>query len=132
MDGGTRNKIIKRIFVFIILVAFGIVPISLSYDDGVGVHIDIIEPEGELHFNEPVRLKCFVDGLDDPYTIRWQCLKVGFEDDNFIEQWEDIDCDEDEYEFILTPENINYYYRVLVLCINKEFTLDGTVASTDS
>ena len=77
MAGRKQGKIIRRIFAFIILIAFGIVPLSLSYDDGIGVHIEIIEPEGELHFNEPVRLKCFVDGLNDPYTIRWQCLKVG-------------------------------------------------------
>lgn len=131
MAGGSRNKVIRRIFIFIILVAFGVVPVSMSYDDGVGIHIEIIEPDGDLQFDEPVKLKCFVDGIDEPYTIRWQFLKVDSADDRVSDQWEDIDCSEDTYEFILTQESINYCYRVLVICNSREFSSGGTVTPTD-
>lgn len=128
MAGGKRNKVIKSIFVFMLLFAFGIAPISVSHNDDVSIHIGIVEPEGTLRFGEPVKLKCYVDGLNEPYTVHWQHIKAI--DDN-VPLWEDIGCTEDTYEFILTEENANEYYRVLVVCKEVEYTAASTPEGAD-
>ena len=112
MVRGTKKA--KRIvFAFLILLAFGIVPLTIAHNHGVTIHIDIVDPEGEIHYGDTVRLKCYVDGVSS-YFVSWQCLPVTGEDDDSTLSWKELYCYDDEYEFVLTKDNVNYLYRVIV------------------
>ena len=112
-----------RTFTFLLILALGIVPLTVSYNDGVSINIEIIEPDGIIHYGDTVKLRCNVGGIRVPYTIAWQYMTG---DENA--SWESLNCSDEIYEFVLTPENEDYYYRVLILCDDDQFV----VAATDT
>ena len=77
------------------------------------------EPEGTIKYNDVVKLRCVVDGADRPYFIQWQYMKDTNEDSK-LPLWENIDCVGEVYEYVLTEENIDYYYRVVLSFNNDE------------
>ena len=109
---GRTTKAKRIFFSFLILIAFGVVPLTIAYNHGVTIHIEIVEPHGEIHYGDRIRLRCNVDGVDS-YFLSWQCLRVTDDNDDTL-SWEDLNFHDDEYEFILTKENVGYLYRVIV------------------
>lgn len=75
----------------------------------ISVDIVVDAPEGMLKYGEPVTLRCVVDSDIGDYVVQWQ------RSEDMLE-WEDIECNEPEYSFILTEENDDYYYRVIIRC----------------
>lgn len=58
-------------------------------------------------FGNRVTLIASVRGISQPYTLQWQ-----YNDGN---SWRDIaDAHDGTYEYVLSPENTGYAYRVLV------------------
>ena len=123
MARGARKQVTIRTFAFIVIIALGIAPLTISRNDSAGVHIEIVEPDGMIHYGDKVRLRCDVKGIRVPYTIAWQYME---NDKDAL--WQSLDCTDEIYEFILTPENENYYYRVLIMCDDEHFV----VAATDT
>lgn len=66
----------------------------------------ILLNEGPLYYGDEVALLADVDNVEDEHTLTWQ-IKV--EED----KWENIAVGR-TYRFILTPENANLEYRVIV------------------
>ena len=80
------------------------------------VYIEIADPIGVIHIGEEVVLRCVIVGMDNQdYTIQWQ-----YSDDFDSEQYFDIDCNDTEYRFIATYENVGYYYRVHIITKQQE------------
>ena len=123
MDRKTK-KATRIVFAFLILLAFGIIPLTIAHNHGVTIHIDIVDPEGEIHYGDTVRLKCYVDGVES-YFISWQCLPVTGDDDDNTLSWKDLYCYDDEYEFILTRDNVNYLYRVIVATDDETYSTNS-------
>ena len=105
----------QRIFTFLIIVAVGIMPISIAHNDGISIRIELIEPDGDIHFGDVIKLKCYVDGIDSEYLIQWQRLCVS---DDIKSYWKNLDCIGDEYSFVLSKENIKDLYRVVVMALD--------------
>lgn len=119
---------IYKIFAFLLVIAVGIVPVTVSHNDGVDIRIEIEEPKGMIHSGDEVTLRCHVDGLSYPYIIHWQYVNS---ENNDTMQWQDIDCTGDTYRFVLTEENVGYYYRVIVTCDNDEYIATNFSTPTD-
>ena len=126
---GRTTKAKRIIFSFLILIAFGIVPLTIAYNNGVTIHIEIAEPQGEIHYGDRVRLKCYVEGVSS-YFVSWQCLRVTGDDDDSALSWEDLYCYDDEYEFAMTKENMGYLYRVIVTADDEIYTTNSEETAT--
>lgn len=131
MAGRKPDKVIKYAFVFFIAVSFGIVPLSVSFNDNVGIRIEIAEPSGMLHFGDTVKLKCYISGISEPYFIQWQYMSAPdgdlFESEiHKLPLWENAGSSDDIYEYVLTPENVGYLYRVVVCCPDRTYAASST------
>ena len=73
----------------------------------ISVSIELDTPMEEIQLGSMVRFRCVVIGLEQPYFIQWQCSSD-------LEEWIDLPCTEEVYEFILDEENADMYYRVVV------------------
>ena len=113
---------IYKVFAFLFVVAVGIIPVSISHNDGVSIHIDIEEPEDLIRYGDEVVLRCTVGGLYKPYLIHWEYM---IPDSADIVQWKELNCTGDTYKFVLTKENANYCYRVVVTCNDEEYIASG-------
>jgi len=82
------------------------------YEDGVVVCVELDTPLSEIHYGNPVVLRCIVVGIDEPYTIQWQHSVD-------MNAWYDLPCNDEVYEFIMDHETAGTYYRV-VINTNKE------------
>ena len=76
-------------------------------DAAVSVSIELDTPIEELRYGGPVRLHCVVDGLEEPYHIQWQSSPDA-------EEWTDLPCTDEVFEFVLNQENVDLYYRVVI------------------
>lgn len=79
-------------------------------EEPVSITIEMITEEEMIDIGDVVTLHCDVSGVQEPYIIRWQ-----YTDDPEQEIYYDIDYAGEEYSFILTEENIDYFYRVLIV-----------------
>lgn len=113
---------IYKVFAFLLVVAVGIIPVSISHNDGVNIHIDIEEPEDTIRYGDEVVLRCTVGGLYRPYLIHWEYM---IPNNTGITQWIDLGCTGYTYRFVLTEENANYCYRVVVTCNDEEYIASG-------
>ena len=59
-------------------------------------------------YGDEVILTCIIQGIISDYTIEWE-YRVN-EDSDFIS----LECHEEKYSYILTPENEEYEYRVVI------------------
>ena len=73
----------------------------------ISVSIELDTPIEEIQIGSPLRLRCVVIGLEEPYFYQWQ-----YSPD--LEEWIDLPCTEEVFEFILDDENADMYYRVMV------------------
>ena len=73
----------------------------------ISVSIELDTPIEEIQIGSPLRLRCVVIGLEEPYFYQWQ-----YSPD--LEEWIDLPCTEEVFEFILDEENTDMYYRVVV------------------
>lgn len=119
---------IYKVFAFLLIVAVGIIPVSISHNDGVNIHIDIEEPEDTIRYGDDVVLRCSVSGLYRPYVIHWEYM---IPDNTGITQWEKLNCTGPTYKFVLTEENANYCYRVVVTCSDDKYIASGFGTPTD-
>lgn len=88
--------------------AFDDLPDEAEFDDkNVRVSIQLNSPVGILRYGDAVCLECVVDGIEGPYSISWEYSINGV--DYFSLGWH-----LPEYSYILTRDNIDYYYRVVV------------------
>jgi len=104
-----------KIITFLIALGIGMVPLASSSNNDVNVYIDFEDPDCILHYYEPVKLRCIVEGIDENYFVQWQYFDENAQN-GIMPIWENVDCNGEVYEFVLTPENENYYYRVVVMC----------------
>ena len=79
----------------------------LPEEPGVSVTIEIDTPVSMIRIGERITLRCIVEGYDTPYFIQWQ-----YSEDK--EEWYDLPCYDEVYEFILTEENENLDDRVCI------------------
>lgn len=87
---------------------FDYLPDEAEFDDkNVRVSIQLNSPVGILRYGDAVCLECVVDGVEGPYSISWEYSINGV--DYFSLGWH-----LPEYSYILTRDNIDYYYRVVV------------------
>lgn len=104
-------KILVSVLLSIILafaVAEPATPTDISSDNAyVSVSIEIDTPLECIRIGNPLVLRCVVNGIDAPYNIQWQYSAD-------TEEWIDIPCNDEIYEFVLTRENVYLYYRVCV------------------
>ena len=71
------------------------------------VKIELVN-KGDIYFGDEVTLKVIVENATAPYAIRWEA--------NDGSGWKTIEGeDEDEYKFIVTEENADTEYRVVLL-----------------
>ena len=110
MAGGKRGAMIYRIFAFLLIASLGVVPVSIAHNDGVDIHIEIVEPDGLIRFGDEVVLRCDISGLAESSIVQWQYM----DPDERITRWRVLDCTDRTYKYVLTRENVNYYYRVIV------------------
>ena len=127
--GAQKKTMIAKIIAFLVAVGIGLIPLASWSNNDANVYIRFDDPECVLRYGEPVRIRCVVDGVYEPYTIRWQYFD-NQEQDGIAPVWIDIDCTDDVYEFILTPENEEYYYRVVVTCRDETHFI-GTPTDTN-
>lgn len=73
----------------------------------VSVSIEFDTPLDMIKVGDPITLRCIAIGIRRPYDIQWQ-----YSED--AEEWFDLPCNEEVYEFILTPINANLFYRVCI------------------
>jgi len=73
----------------------------------ISVSIELDTPIEEMRYGSPVRLRCVVVGLEEPYCIRWQCSPDA-------EEWTDLPCTDEVFEFVLDQEDVDLYYRVVI------------------
>ena len=76
-------------------------------EPAISVSIELDTPIEEIRYGSPVRLRCVVVGLEEPYHIQWQSSLDA-------EEWTELPCTEEVFEFILDEENADVYYRVVV------------------
>ena len=74
------------------------------------VYIEVLTRSPVVTIGDEITMMCVVVGLDDiDYKIQWQYCK-----DIDLEDYQNIDCNDPEYTFTTTYENVGYYYRVVV------------------
>ena len=74
------------------------------------VYIEIVNPNRTIYFGDEVTMRCIVVGLDGmDYSVQWQ-----YSTEALGEDYQDIDCTEEEYTFVADYSNVGYYYRVRV------------------
>ena len=73
----------------------------------ISVSIELDTPVEEIRLGCPLRLRCVVIGLEEPYFFQWQSSSD-------LEEWIDLRCTEEVFEFILDEQNVDLYYRVVV------------------
>ena len=78
-----------------------------AYNDGVVVCIEMDTPISEIRYGDTITLRCAVQGVHEPYTIQWQ-------HSTDKKTWEDLPCNDNVYEFVLTKETAGTYYRAAV------------------
>ena len=105
MNTGKTNKHLATFLVGAMLCVVVISPVFHLQS----VHIEMVTPTSELRYGEPVTLKCQMVEIPEPYAIQWQY-------DRGDGEWVDIDCREELYSFVLTEENADFAYRVVVSC----------------
>ena len=105
---------VNKILSIIVAIAFGVAsaatipePATPTDETVVFVCIELDTPLSQIKLGYPVSLRCIVDGMEEPYHIQWQHSYDK-------EEWADVSCEEEVYEFILTEENAGTYYRVIV------------------
>ena len=77
----------------------------------------VLENTGDIYFGDTVTLQLIVKDLNQEFTIRWQVWK--HETDEEI--WYDIDgVTGVTYSFVVTEENVNYEYRVVLTVQDDE------------
>lgn len=80
------------------------------------VYVEIIHSKATIHYGDEITMACVVVGLDNiDYLIQWQYCE-----DIDTGEYNDIDCHDATYTFTATPENIGYYYRVVIYQIKDE------------
>lgn len=121
MAGRKRGKMIKA-FAFLFVLSIGVLPLSTSYNDGTNIYIRM-ENEGMLHYKDTIVLLCCAEGIDEPYVIYWQYMDPNEE----IPEWRSLNYSGGKYEFILTPENVDYYYRVIVVRGDDQFNAQSNI-----
>lgn len=73
----------------------------------VTVTIVEVTPRSEARFGKEFIYECVVDGPVENYEVQWQSSRDGI-------VWENIDCTDVIYSFILDEENNLLYHRVIV------------------
>lgn len=116
-----------KFIAFLAAMILGTVPISMSYNAGSDVYIMMENLENELYYDDVITLRCYIDGINEPYSIVWQYMDPKDE----TGEWRTLDCNSDVYEFVLTPENADYSYRVQVVCEDAYYTADNLATRTD-
>lgn len=106
------NRIISMLLAIFIGIAAAApapaTPTDFPMDDGsVSVCVELDTPMEEIQYGNTITLRCVVDGMEEPYFIQWQCSEDK-------EEWVDVPCHTDLYEFVLTEETAGIYYRVIV------------------
>ena len=76
-------------------------------ETAISVTIELDTPAEEIRYGSSIRLRCIVDGLEKPFHIQWQ---YSFD----TEEWLDLPCEDEVFEFILDEQNVDVYYRVVV------------------
>ena len=76
-------------------------------ETAISVSIELDTPMEEIQFGSPLRLRCVVIGLEEPYFYQWQYSRD-------LEEWINLPCTDEVFEFILDEENADVYYRVVV------------------
>lgn len=85
-------------------------PIAAEQNIEPKIEISIASPYGKIHFGDEVTLMCSVEGMDGvDYTIDWQYCTCS-ERSDFI----NLNCHELLYTFVITRENVDYCYRVVI------------------
>ena len=79
----------------------------------IHVSVELDTPMEEIRIGEPIRLRCVVTGLEKPYQIQWQYSMDA-------EEWFDLPCTEEVFEFILDEKNADMFYRVVVTLEGKD------------
>lgn len=78
------------------------------YEDGVVVCVELDTPLDEIQYGNTIMLRCIVYGINKPYTIQWQHSID-------LETWDDIQCNDDVYEFVMDETTAGTYYRVVII-----------------
>jgi len=73
----------------------------------ISVTIEMDTPVEEIQYGNPIRFRCVVNGLEKPYHIQWQYS-------HDADDWLDLPCTDEIYEFILDEQNVDLYYRVVI------------------
>lgn len=71
------------------------------------VKIELVNT-GDIFFGDEVTLRAVVRNASAAYTIRWECSEDG-------QTWKEIENETtDEYKFIVTEENVELSYRIVL------------------
>ena len=104
----------KRVFsaILTLFLAFAVAGPATQTDlepleTNISVTIEMDTPMEEVRYGNPVRFRCVVSGLKKPYHIQWQYS-------HDTEDWFDLPCIAEVFEFILDEQNVDLYYRVVV------------------
>lgn len=91
-----------------IVLAYGVLHLNTVQSGEGYIYIRLNTPIEDLQYGNTIELECVTVDIEEPIVYGWQyCM-----DDS---QWYDLDEHEKIFRFILDEENINYYYRVIVV-----------------
>ena len=82
-------------------------------ETAISVFIELDTPLEKIRFGSLLRLRCVVIGLEEPFSYQWQYSWD-------LEEWLDLPCTEEVFEFILDEQNADVYYRVVVTLGDKD------------
>ena len=91
----------------------GLAPDVGTFDEEVpftgSVLVELVN-EGAVYFGDRVTLRANIRDVNTAFQIRWE---VNCQDNN---GWRAISDEQgSEYEFVVTPDNVNYEYRVVLV-----------------